>query len=174
MLEQVPRRSSPANLLERRARLRQIREHKLLRQRAAFRTRGGTRAGQRMMRAIHKRDVPHVRHGGTIAQRIHIKREHDSSPETGDWEFFYFHPRSASPNGKAIVWEKAKDLKSCASCHCNAPDMVFGRFAEPYVMPTDREAKVFNLILDESVLFLADKFLARSKPPKADEDLVKP
>ena len=70
-----------------------------------------------------------------------IKREPGSSPKTGDWEFFYFNPRSVSPDGKAIAWEKAKDLKSCVSCHSNAADMVFGRFNEPYVMPSDREKR---------------------------------
>lgn len=68
-----------------------------------------------------------------------IKREPGSSPKTGDWEFFYFYPRFAPADGKAIAWEKAKDLKSCVSCHSNAADMVFARFNEPYVMPTDRE-----------------------------------
>ena len=68
-----------------------------------------------------------------------IKREPGSSPKTGDWEFFYFNPRSVSPDGKAIAWEKAKDLKSCVSCHSNAADMVFARFNEPCIMPADRE-----------------------------------
>ena len=64
-----------------------------------------------------------------------IKREPGSSPKTGDWEFFYFGQGFGPVDGKAIVWEKAKDLKSCVSCHSNAADMVFGRFNEPYVMP---------------------------------------
>jgi hypothetical protein len=68
-----------------------------------------------------------------------IKRERGASPETGDWEFFYFSPRSAPSDGKAGMWEKAADLKSCVSCHSNAKDMVFGRFNEPYVTPSNGE-----------------------------------
>jgi hypothetical protein len=62
-----------------------------------------------------------------------IKREPGSSRKTGDWEFFYFGPGSVSG--------KAKDLKSCVSCHSNAANMVFGRFNEPYALPADREKR---------------------------------
>jgi Cytochrome P460 len=69
-----------------------------------------------------------------------IKRKPGSSPANGDWEFFYFSNASLSKDGKAGALGKAKDLKSCVSCHSNAAEMVFGRFDEPYVMPKAREA----------------------------------
>ena len=64
-----------------------------------------------------------------------IKRKPKSNPTTGDWEFFYFSNASLSKDGKVGALGKAKDLKSCVSCHSNAMDMVFGRFDKPYVMP---------------------------------------
>jgi hypothetical protein len=42
------------------------------------------------------------------------------------------------------------------------------------VQPTDRETRVFNLILKDPVLFVANNFLARSKPRIPDNDVVKP
>ena len=42
------------------------------------------------------------------------------------------------------------------------------------VTATDRETEVFNLILGDSTLFVADGFLARSKPRAPAEDHVKP
>ena len=33
------------------------------------------------------------------------------------------------------------------------------------VAPTGRESRVYNLVLGEPVLFVAQRFLARSKPP---------
>ena len=38
------------------------------------------------------------------------------------------------------------------------------------VVPTGREAAVFNLVVGESAVFVADGFLARGKPPLAAED----
>lgn len=64
-----------------------------------------------------------------------IKREPGSSPQTRDWEFFYLNPPSVDAKGKPIEFQQRKDLKSCAGCHSNAPDMVFGRFEEPCKMP---------------------------------------
>lgn len=42
------------------------------------------------------------------------------------------------------------------------------------VTATDRETEVFNLILGDSTLFVADGFLARSKPRAPAEDHIKP
>ena len=42
------------------------------------------------------------------------------------------------------------------------------------VSVTDRDARVYNLILGDPVLFVADGFLARSKPPAADADVPRP
>ena len=42
------------------------------------------------------------------------------------------------------------------------------------VVPTVREARVFNVVLGEPVLFVADGFLARSKPPAHVIDQTRP
>ncbi len=65
-----------------------------------------------------------------------IKREPGSNRRTHDWEFFYFSPQNESRDKKPTAWRKEKDVASCAGCHSSEPDMVFGRFNEPYKIPT--------------------------------------
>ena len=69
-----------------------------------------------------------------------MKRESGSNPKTGDWEFFYLNPRSVDAKGKPIEFQQRKELKSCVGCHSNAPDLVFGRFEQPYKMPSPGES----------------------------------
>ncbi len=49
-----------------------------------------------------------------------------------------------------------------------------GTIAVRSVTATDREAQVFNLVLGEPVLFIADGILARSKPPASANDPTQP
>jgi hypothetical protein len=41
------------------------------------------------------------------------------------------------------------------------------------VVPTGQEAPVYNLIVGESVIFIAGGFLARGKPPSVDADATR-
>src|SRR5258708_4837404 len=68
VLQQIVRRALAGNLLERRARLLQIRQHEFLRQRGAVGTRRVVRSDQRLARALHERQVTHVADVGPIAR----------------------------------------------------------------------------------------------------------
>ena len=69
-----------------------------------------------------------------------IKGTPGSNPRAHDWEFFYFSPKTDSQDKKPAAWRKEKDMASCAGCHSSEPDLVFGRFNEPYKMPKPGES----------------------------------
>src|SRR5258708_25112985 len=81
VLQQIVGRALAGNLLERRARLLQIRQHEFLRQRGAVGTRRVVRSDQRLARALHERHVTHVADVGPIALLVCVERARNSTAQ---------------------------------------------------------------------------------------------
>ena len=81
MLEKILGCAAAADFFERSPRLRKIREYEFFRQRDTFRKRSRSGARERLVRTIDQREMAHVGHRGTIANRIDIERRRDAPPQ---------------------------------------------------------------------------------------------
>ena len=72
MFEQLVGCAAARDLLERRARVLEIRQNEFFRERSAAGERSCPRARQRIMCALHECDVPHVGHRRPIVQRLDV------------------------------------------------------------------------------------------------------